>query len=39
LQKCAKCSIETITTYSCEHTGNLETCSECYQRIHWNLTK
>ncbi len=38
MQKCSRCNNDVKVTYSCDHTNNLETCSECYQQLHWEMT-
>ena len=32
MQKCSRCNNDVKVTYSCDHTNNLEMCSECYQQ-------
>jgi hypothetical protein len=38
MHKCGRCNNDSRVTYTCDHTDNLEMCSECYQQIHWEMT-
>lgn len=38
MEKCAKCHVEVVKTYSCDHTWELKFCTVCYQQLHWDLT-